>query len=174
MGTVDIWGLMIRCCGGDLCPGGCAEHPWSPGSWSTPPHPAGMVRIVSRHCPKPGGAKWPWLRPAESVCGPGWLDQGWAWLEGQIGGPAGSPEQAGGRGWESTSHLGTKAVPGAWFQPGLGPGPGVQDEVSVSRVRDAAQKELRGQAGRLPGRGAMAGEHLEVRRWASDLSSHLS
>ena len=72
--------------------------------------------------------------------------------------------------WESTSHLGTKALPGAWFQPGLGPGPGVQDEVSVSRVRDAAQRELRGQAGRLPGRGVMAGERLEVRRWASDLS----
>ena len=92
--------------------------------------------------------------------GPGWLDQGWAWLKRQSGGPARSPKQAGGRGWESTSHLGTKALPGAWFQPGLGPGPRVQEEVRVSGVQDAAQKELRGQAGR----GFTAGEHLEVRR----------
>ncbi|KAB0354282.1 hypothetical protein FD755_022820, partial [Muntiacus reevesi] len=37
-------------CRDDLCPGGCAEHPWPPGSRSTPPHPAGMVRTGSRRC----------------------------------------------------------------------------------------------------------------------------
>ena len=51
---------------------------------------------------------------------PGWPDHGWARPEGQSGGPTRSPEQAGDRGWEGTSHLGTKALPGAWLHPGLG------------------------------------------------------
>lgn len=83
------------------------------------------------------------------------------WLEGQSGGPAGSPEQAGGRGWESTSHLGTKAVPGAWFQPGLGPGPGVQGEVQrvpCPRCSTRRSSERAG-LGRASWKGTMAGEH---------------
>ena len=136
------------------------EHP-SPPSWDG--------QNCLQMLPKARGSKMALVETGrECACtrghllgeGPGWLDQGWAWLKRQSGGPARSPKQAGGRGWESTSHLGTKALPGAWFQPGLGPGPRVQEEVRVSGVQDAAQKELRGQAGR----GFTAGEHLEVRR----------
>lgn len=75
--------------------------------------------------------------------GPGWLDQGWARLEGQSGGPTRSPEQDGDRGWEGTSHLGTKALPGAWLHPGLQPGPRGQEEVRVSGVRHRRSSEAR-------------------------------
>lgn len=77
-----------------------------------------------------------------------------------------SPEQAANRGWEGTSHLGTKALPGARLHPGLRPRPGGQGEVRVSGVRDVAQ---RSSEARLEG--LLEGAFWQASAWRSGVGA---